>query len=69
MNSLTLEDVEELGRGIGSWDQVDAFGIYIAGRAWLTGQISDAAVERWAKSRDVWWRRAALVATVVLNSS
>ena len=68
LSSLTLRDVEALGEGFSSWDQVDTFGIYIAGRAWLNEQISDAAVTRWAKRADLWWRRAALVATVVLNS-
>jgi 3-methyladenine DNA glycosylase AlkD len=68
MQSLKLANVLDLGAGIASWDQVDSFGIYIAGPTWLNGQISDAAVRRWTRSPDVWWRRTALVATVVLNT-
>ena len=66
--SLTLKQVETLGTGINSWGIVDAFGIYVAGPAWLRQQISDAAVQRWARRNDLWWRRAALVATTVLNT-
>jgi len=31
------------------------------------GQVPDALIARWARSRDRWWRRAALVSTVPLN--
>jgi len=47
---------------------VDGYGIYITGAAWLRGRIRDADVRRWAKSEDLWRRRAALVSTVVLNT-
>src|SRR5690349_6018560 len=40
----------------------------LAGPAWVHGRIADADVKRWAKSSDVWWRRAALVATTRLNN-
>jgi 3-methyladenine DNA glycosylase AlkD len=49
------------------WEDVDTFGVLLSGTAWLNGSISDADVKRWAKSRDFWWRRAALVSTVTLN--
>jgi len=65
--SLALKDVERLGL-LDSWYAVDAYGIYISGPAWRDGQIGIAAVKRWAKSRDFWWRRAALVSTVPLNA-
>ena len=35
---------------------------------WLYGCIADASVRRWAKSEDLWWRRAALVPTTGLNN-
>lgn len=66
--SLDLATVEALGAGNSSWDEVDGYGINIAGAAWLSGQIGDADIRGWAKDADLWWRRAALVATVVLNS-
>jgi 3-methyladenine DNA glycosylase AlkD len=68
MASITAKQVQALGDGINSWGTVDTFGTVIAGPAWLGGRISNAAVERWAQRRDHWWRRAALVATTVLNT-
>lgn len=67
-SSITLEEVERLGDGMASWDQVDCFSCYISGVAWREGRINDGAVKRWAKSPDRWWRRAALVSTVPLNN-
>ncbi|MHC4550174.1 MAG: DNA alkylation repair protein [Planctomycetota bacterium] len=64
---LTTREVERLGRGIDNWASVDTFACYLAGRAWREGRVSDAAVARWARSRDRWWRRAAVVSTVPLN--
>jgi 3-methyladenine DNA glycosylase AlkD len=66
--SLKAKQVEAFGKGIASWGEVDLFAGYIAGPAWLSGQISDKLIHRWARSKDRWWRRAALVCTVVLNS-
>jgi hypothetical protein len=57
-----------LGRGMDSWDAVDCFGIYLSGPAWRSGLIADSVIHGWARSPDVWWRRAALVSTVPLNS-
>jgi 3-methyladenine DNA glycosylase AlkD len=66
--SLKAKQVEAFGRGIASWGEVDLFAGYIAGPAWLHGQISDKLIHKWARSKDRWWRRTALVCTVVLNS-
>ncbi len=65
--SVTEAELEELGQGINSWWSVDAFARILAGPAWLTGQVSDALIQKWAHSKDHWWRRAALVCTVALN--
>lgn len=59
--------LEELGRGINSWWTVDSFARTLAGPAWLHGQVSDELIAKWARSKDRWWRRAALVSTVALN--
>lgn len=68
LKSLTIAEVETLGDGMSSWDEVDSFAVLLSGAAWLNGSIADADVKRWAKSDDYWLRRAALVSTVVLNS-
>lgn len=57
-----------LGRGMDSWDAVDCFAIYLSGPAWQRHLVADGAIHDWAQSPDVWWRRAALVSTVPLNS-
>src|SRR5690242_19246106 len=68
LKSLTIREVEALGAGMASWEEVDSFGVLLSGAAWLEGCISDNDVRRWARSKDLWWRRAALVSTVVLNA-
>jgi 3-methyladenine DNA glycosylase AlkD len=65
---VTTRHVQSLGRGIDSWGAADCFACYVAGPAWREGQVPDRVIERWAKSPDQWWRRAALVSTVPLNS-
>lgn len=63
---LRWRPLEEMGDGMSHWGDVDAFA-YLAGVAWRNGQISDQRIHRWARSQNRWWRRAALVCTVVLN--
>ncbi len=60
-------ELEEFGQGIDSWWTVDAFARTLSGPAWLKGQVSDELILHWARSQDLWWRRAALVSTVALN--
>ena len=67
LRALNAATIESLGRGIDDWASVDVFGGYLAGPAWVTRQISDQDVHRWARSPDRWWRRTALVATTGLN--
>src|SRR5262249_4942305 len=43
------------------------FCYYVSGPAWRSGRIKDAQIHKWARSKDKWWRRAALVSTVPLN--
>ncbi len=65
--TLGEQEIEEFGQGIDTWGKVDSFCRWLAGPAWLKGQIPDALIHRWARSEDRWWRRAALVSTVALN--
>jgi 3-methyladenine DNA glycosylase AlkD len=64
---LDRTQLERLGSGISSWDQVDCFACYLSGPAWREGRIDDKAIVQWARSKNRWWRRAALVSTVPLN--
>jgi 3-methyladenine DNA glycosylase AlkD len=65
---LTRARLEDLGQGIDTWGQADAFATVLVGPAWREGLISDADLDGWARSPDRWWRRIALVSTTVLNT-
>jgi 3-methyladenine DNA glycosylase AlkD/uncharacterized protein (DUF952 family) len=65
--ALTPRDVRRLAGRLASWDDVDIFACMIAGQAYREGALGDAELARWARSKDRWWRRAALVSTVPLN--
>jgi len=65
---ITPRHLEEFGRRLSSWGTVDAFAGYLAGPAWLRGQIDDELVLSWTESENRWWRRTALACTVVLNT-
>ncbi|MEX2570881.1 MAG: DNA alkylation repair protein [Gemmatimonadota bacterium] len=69
MDALTIDQLEDLGKGIGAWAEVDSFACYISGPAWREGRVSTIDIRRWALSNDRWWRRAALVSTVALNNT
>lgn len=68
LHSLGPAEVERLGRALDSWYSVDTFAPYVAGPAWRNGQLPDTLIHSWARSSARWWRRAALVCTVALNS-
>jgi len=67
VRSLRARDVASLARGLDSWGAVDAFACFVSGPAWREGGISETRVHAWARSRDRWLRRAAVVSTVPLN--
>ena len=58
----------DFAQGLADWGSVDLVGCTIAGQAWRSGILSDANILAWARSKDRWKRRLALVATVPLNS-
>ena len=68
LKAIDRETVEALGQGMASWQETDGFGMVLAGPAWLHGRLADREIAHWAKSNDLWWRRAALVATTGLNN-
>jgi len=66
--SLGEKDLKLLGRGLNSWSSVDMFACFLSGPVWREKQVSDKVIHSWAHSKNRWWRRAALVSTVPLNS-
>ena len=68
LSIVDSKTLEQLGSGIQSWSEVDAFACYVAGPAWREGYVPDAVIKRWAGADDRWWRRAAVVSTVALNN-
>lgn len=68
LRSLRPSHLRQLGRGLNSWYAVDTFAPLLSGPAWREGQAPDSLIRSWARSKDRWWRRAALVSTVALNN-
>ena|SRR6202040_1739428 len=68
LRSLNPKKLKLLGEGIDNWAAVDTFACYLAGPAWREHQVPDTLIARWARSKDRWWRRTALVSSVPLNS-
>ncbi len=68
ISHLNAWQLEQLGRGIASWGAVDCFAVYLSGPVWRDRRIPNSLIHGWARSADRWWRRAALVSTVPLNS-
>jgi len=66
--SLNSRTIQLLGKGIDSWDSVDSFACYLSGPAWREHQLSDSLIAKWTRSKNRWWRRAAVVSTVPLNN-
>ncbi len=67
-HSLNSRKLKLLGEGIDSWTAVDTFACFLSGPAWREQQVPDSLIARWARSRNHWWRRAAVVSTVPLNN-
>jgi 3-methyladenine DNA glycosylase AlkD len=67
MAELGEDELQRLGRGMDFWDSVDRFGQYLAGPAWNEGNVKTDLIRRWARSKNRWWRRAALASVVALN--
>ena len=68
LEAAKAKDIRRFAANMTTWSDVDCFGCFVAGVAWRIGRISDKAIARFASSKDRWWRRAALVATVPLNA-
>jgi 3-methyladenine DNA glycosylase AlkD len=68
LSHLNAWQLEQLGRGIASWGAVDCFAVFLSGPIWRDRRVPNSLIHGWARSADRWWRRAALVSTVPLNS-
>ena len=68
IEALDGADLEAMAVGLDDWGPVDHFATYVAGPAWREGRVSGPFIHRWLTSDDRWLRRAAVVATVALNS-
>ena len=67
-STLRAREIETMARGLDSWGSVDAFACFVVGPAWREKIVGDALIARWARSKNRWLRRAALVSTVPLNT-
>ena len=68
LSKLRVWELKDLARNLDSWWTVDMFAIYLSGPVWRERGVTDSLIRGWARSDHRWWRRAALVSTVPLNS-
>jgi 3-methyladenine DNA glycosylase AlkD len=64
---VTLDTLIKLAGDLDSWSSVDSFAMILSGPMWVRGNLSDKTITEWARSKDLWWRRTALVSTVALS--
>lgn len=65
--TLTPREVESLLAHLHDWASTDCFACFVSGVAWREGLLTDKTIHAWAKSNNLWTRRAALVSTIPLN--
>lgn len=64
LRQLRVADLERMGANVDSWGDVDTL-CCLTNTLWRTGQLSDATLRRWARSKSRWWRRSALVTLIM----
>lgn len=64
---LTKKDLKAMNYKLDNWASVDAFSVYLNGRAWKLGILQDKDLIEMIKSNSVWQRRIAVVSTIPLN--
>jgi len=63
----TKNDIELMNYNLDNWASVDCFGMYVYGKAWRIGTLTDADLIALAQHENFWQRRLAVVSTVPLN--
>jgi 3-methyladenine DNA glycosylase AlkD len=66
--TLNAKILDDLAQDLRHWWETDSFAPFLSGVAWRNGQVSDKFIHRWARDRNFWIRRAALVSTIALNN-
>ena len=67
LSEVTKDDLKALNYELDNWASVDAYSVYLYGRAWKIGTLKDADLVKLVKSKNVWQRRVAVVSTIPLN--
>lgn len=67
LQSLTKSDLNQLNHQLDNWATVDAFGVYVHGKAWQLGILEFEDIEKLTRHTDFWQRRLAIVSTIPLN--
>lgn len=67
LKEVTKEDLISLAQNLDNWVSVDCYAGLILGVVWREGIVTDNYVKTFLKSKDVFQRRVAIVATVALN--
>jgi 3-methyladenine DNA glycosylase AlkD len=67
LESISKDEIKELGRNLDNWLSVDYFSAVVVGFAWREQQITIEDVKAYLESDDYWIRRIPIVATVSLN--
>lgn len=63
------KELFRLGADLNSPEAADMFATYLVGPAWREGRINDDLITYWAKRPERYWRRAALMSTIALNTA
>lgn len=69
LESLNLNEVQNLAASLDNWVLVDTYSTFILGYLWHRKIITDEYIHNLLKSESVWLRRTAVVSTVALNQS
>lgn len=67
MAAITDNDLDRMNYKLDNWASVDVFSVYVFGKAWRMGKVSDDKLMQLVHHKNFWQRRVAVVSTVPLN--